>query len=703
MATEKVNIPVKQSGQSLSAAEFNQLAPAINGSIDDAAAAKTVADAAQPKENGKGLSTNDYTTAEKSKLAGVATGATAYTDAMAVSANASAIAAKQNTLTFDSSPTSGSVNPVTSGGVFNALGNKQNTLTFDATPTNGSTNPVTSGGIFAAIGNKLDAFAGALVARVEATGNNTTGLAGREDKPFATIEAALNALTAVSATAPKIVKIGMGSFAAPTLSAVPENIWFQGVKKPFYNATISASATQGETTWSNSPTALINGTIITGMFNLQLRDNIVVTDLGVDVGKAWCDANNGGVASEGMIFGQYNTVLNGGTVTSPNNIHKSQTDSRPRNGVVVRNVIILGYSPTSAIHCFLAENLFNPLIENVTTCYGIHGLAVKTFAGIIRGVTGYSHGTNALIIKANFYAYNINTQVSDVYCGSIVAGEGAGIRLSSPNTGPDAGFILQNLILTNFQCFQVKNALFTEGSGMNSITIANGIIDKPSGTGVTLSGIDNLNLSSVIVRNGTGIGFDINANGVVDRLNATLNTGIGIVINAPSLIWYTNTSATGNNANGSQMTLGANSRGAGYFFLSPAAQYTGTLNGMVTRVDGGVLIPSRATQITSNVTSGLIQNFNNRLQFYDGTASRNLAFTTEIPGTRYTVAGTGTTTLTIAHGFSGVTAANIAIAQAKTGNPLLVQSTSLTSTTLIINVTTASTSGTNYDFDVYIK
>jgi lysophospholipase L1-like esterase len=99
MATEKVNIPVKQSGQSLSAAEFNQLAPAINGSIDDAAAAKTVADAAQPKENGKGLSTNDYTTAEKSKLAGVATGATAYTDVMAVNANASAIAAKVDKIT----------------------------------------------------------------------------------------------------------------------------------------------------------------------------------------------------------------------------------------------------------------------------------------------------------------------------------------------------------------------------------------------------------------------------------------------------------------------------------------------------------------------------------------------------------------------------------------------------------------------------
>lgn len=34
------------------------------------------------------------------------------------------LAGKQNTLTFDSSPTSGSTNPVTSGGVFSSLAGK---------------------------------------------------------------------------------------------------------------------------------------------------------------------------------------------------------------------------------------------------------------------------------------------------------------------------------------------------------------------------------------------------------------------------------------------------------------------------------------------------------------------------------------------------------------------------------------------------
>ena len=63
----------------------------------------------------------------------------------------SALAGKQDTLTFDNTPTSGSDNPVKSGGVYSALAGKQDTLTFDASPTSGSSNPVTSDGIYQAI------------------------------------------------------------------------------------------------------------------------------------------------------------------------------------------------------------------------------------------------------------------------------------------------------------------------------------------------------------------------------------------------------------------------------------------------------------------------------------------------------------------------------------------------------------------------
>lgn len=55
----------------------------------------------------------------------------------------------------DTAPTQGSTNPVSSGGVYTALAGKQNTLTFDSTPTANSNNPVTSGGIRTAINNAI--------------------------------------------------------------------------------------------------------------------------------------------------------------------------------------------------------------------------------------------------------------------------------------------------------------------------------------------------------------------------------------------------------------------------------------------------------------------------------------------------------------------------------------------------------------------
>ena len=69
-------------------------------------------------------------------------------------ANADGLAGKQDKLTIDSTPTQGSTNPVTSGGIYTVLQNKQDKLTFDTTPTSGSTKPVTSGGIYTALSRK---------------------------------------------------------------------------------------------------------------------------------------------------------------------------------------------------------------------------------------------------------------------------------------------------------------------------------------------------------------------------------------------------------------------------------------------------------------------------------------------------------------------------------------------------------------------
>ena len=58
------------------------------------------------------------------------------------------IGTKQDKLTFDTTPTENSQNPVQSGGIFAALASKQDKLTFDLQPTQYSTNPVVSGALF---------------------------------------------------------------------------------------------------------------------------------------------------------------------------------------------------------------------------------------------------------------------------------------------------------------------------------------------------------------------------------------------------------------------------------------------------------------------------------------------------------------------------------------------------------------------------
>ena len=103
------------------------------------------------KVSGKGLSENDYTTAEKQKLAGIEAGA--------------------NKTVVDSSLSSSSLNPVQNKVIYEALQSfvtswddltgKPSTLagygiTADTLPTENSTNPVESGGIYDALEGKED-------------------------------------------------------------------------------------------------------------------------------------------------------------------------------------------------------------------------------------------------------------------------------------------------------------------------------------------------------------------------------------------------------------------------------------------------------------------------------------------------------------------------------------------------------------------
>ena len=108
------------------------------------------------KVAGKGLSTEDFTSAEKTKLAGIEAGAQVNTitgvkgDAEAAYRTGDVNITKANIGLGNVDNTSDLDKPISTA-TQTALDGKQNTLTFDTTPTAGSTNPVTSDGIAAEI------------------------------------------------------------------------------------------------------------------------------------------------------------------------------------------------------------------------------------------------------------------------------------------------------------------------------------------------------------------------------------------------------------------------------------------------------------------------------------------------------------------------------------------------------------------------
>lgn len=123
-------------------------------------------------ESGKGLSTNDYTTAEKQKLAGIAEGANNYV----------------HPSTHPASMITGLATVATSGS-YNDLTDKPNIaeeIDVDTTITEGGTNPVTGGAIYTALAGKANA------SHTQSANTITAGTLGGQVKANTTAVAALD-------------------------------------------------------------------------------------------------------------------------------------------------------------------------------------------------------------------------------------------------------------------------------------------------------------------------------------------------------------------------------------------------------------------------------------------------------------------------------------------------------------------------------
>ena len=299
------------------------------------------------------------------------------------------------------------------------------------------------------------------VAYVDANGNNATAVLGNIRKPYSTIDSALDALPNTGGT----VKIGSGTFNAPTLSKIKDNVKFIGSGKPYPNM-VTTYIDEFTKPTITSPTKLVGGTILNGKFDLNNKNNIEVSNLGVDAGKLWIDANNGGVALDAFRTSTQNALVPNSSVP-------------PAYGIVVDNVSALCYSSGALIHSILIENTIDAKISNISTYFGYHGLVIKSKGTNVDNVESYGHSGEGVIIKADTYSYSSDININNVFISSIGDFDGGGLMVDG-GSGKLQRVNISNLTVA-YTTFGVTD---TFNSNIDGVNLNNISVYKTQGSGV---------------------------------------------------------------------------------------------------------------------------------------------------------------------------------------------------------------------------
>jgi hypothetical protein len=342
------------------------------------------------------------------------------------------------------------------------------------------------------------------IAYVDKNGNDGTGVLGNIKKAFLTIDSALDALPSTGG----VIKIGIGSFDSPSSSKIKSNTFFIGAKEPAINSTVNISAPNVRPVIS-APTALVNGTILTGLFSALDKTNIRVENLGIDVGKAWVDTFNSGVPMGGLVIASITATL-------------------PIKNISVNNVTVLGYSAVTSEHCMLFENIIDSKFENLTTYYHVHGIALKGLNVTINGLNLHSHANDGLIIKSDIYAPTRDVSVNNVNISSLAGYEGGGIILEE---GVNGSSVLERVSLNNINLKYVKFGI-NNVNKVSSINISNFNLYDSNTFGIKFdNNVDKINITGVNIVKTASEGLDVSLTGSsvinINNSNVSDATGIG--------------------------------------------------------------------------------------------------------------------------------------------------------------------------------
>lgn len=354
---------------------------------------------------------------------------------------------------------------------------------------------------------------------VEATGNDGTGVAGNQNAPFLTIDAALDATSG-----PTVIHIGIGVFASPTSDYNPASttipnpaskmragLWLKGSKTPVLDS-------------YTAPTELVGGTILTGEFivnAINTRNGYRMTDLGMDNGSVR------GVAAAVDGF----AIFNIGQVVG----------QAPLQGLLIDNLIGLCATATTAGHSFCFENVAGPIVTRLQAYYGLHGVAWKAVGGYLCGVISYGHQGDLVIIKegntGNASAPCNKTVVSNILGGALAAGD-TQLGVSFETAGPSDLF---NVILSNVQ---IVNAMSVADIGFTVDGAATGTLRD-----VKIVDFQSSNKPPSIVFSGAGISkttISLNGNlldgeipltsAATVNTNAALGNNFRLVLGTPATL-----------------------------------------------------------------------------------------------------------------------------------------------------------------------
>lgn len=275
-----------------------------------------------------------------------------------------------------------------------------------------------------------------------------------------------------------------------------DHITIQGRRKPQL-ATDCKSLTGG---------SVIQGPLLNWSTDFELRD------VGVDNGYTVNGGVEPGAGLADAIVCSYpnNAIKAGGTFKSSLRLH---------------NVIGLCFGPATAAHAVLVEGFMGvTMTGEVTGCYGVHGIAIKSQQVRAQQLTTYCTSTDGVIIKTDTQTYSVasDVDIASIYSNAsgppgwspyAVATTGTGI-LFNPSGGPVSMVGIGFAKVVDYPtCVGTQ---FDTATALQDVVIGRLITDQLSASGGTILGLDfestanqnltNFRVDSAHVRNtGTAV------------------------------------------------------------------------------------------------------------------------------------------------------------------------------------------------------